>query len=140
MQFLKTMQNHRQQCRSHFCEGASLLQHKPFIPIGCHLRTLLPKEYVAARIEEESTFLARNIRPQKPRVGLGYERASDQLVTVRHPRLFRLWGGHNALEVLLAHITDAVAHPFRNDLGAAREVAEHCTIDDEEIRETRGLD
>ena len=112
------------------------MQLKPFITVGRHLRTLVPIGWGGVRIEENSAFLARDIRSHKPGVSIAQERVRTQLVGVLHPGLFRLRSRRNARKVLLAHIANAIGNPFHDRLGADGVVAERGVRGNEEIRET----
>src|SRR2546423_11982108 len=117
-----------------------LLQQKPFITLGRHLRPLGPHDRSAVRTAEQEPGFAGNVRPHKPGVGLAPEQCGARLGDVRPPGLFRLGRGLNARQALRTHRAYAVAHPFYQRLAAAGEVASPGPWHGEEIREARALD
>src|SRR5262245_53022228 len=121
-------------------KSEKLLQPKPFIVLGRHLRPLGPHDRRAVRTAKQEPGFAGNVRPHKPGVGLGPEQRGACLDDVRPPGLFRLGRGLHACQALLPHIANAPTHPFHQRLAAAGEVAGPGSWHEEEIREARALD
>src|SRR5262249_50617203 len=99
-------------------KSEKLLQPKPFIVLGRHLRPLGPHDRRAVRTAKQEPGFAGNVRPHKPGVGLGSEQGRTRLDDVRPPGLFRLGRGLNARQAVRTQIADALAHPFDQRLAA----------------------
>src|SRR5215831_9834947 len=120
-------------------EASPLLQQKPCIALGCHLRPLGPHRWSAVRTGEQEPGFAGNVRPHEPRVGLGPENLRPRLRDVLGPGRFRLGRGCNPRILMVTDITDAVAHPVHEWLGSAHKVADRGGINGEEIWEAGAL-
>src|SRR2546423_9673020 len=117
-----------------------LLQQKPGIALGRHLRPLGPHHRSAVRTGEQEPGFPGNVRPHEPRVRLAPENLRARLRDVLGPGRFRLGRGRNTPKLMVAHIAYAVAYPVYEWLGGSDEVADRRGIDGEEVREARALD
>src|SRR5947208_537436 len=102
----------------------TLLQHKSSIALGCYLGPFGSHHRGTVWTGEQEPGFARNVRAYEPRVGLGAQNLRTRLRGVLGPGGFGLRCRRNALQLMLAHIADAVAHPVHQRLSGAHEVAD----------------
>src|ERR1700682_3666253 len=82
--------------RTSLASERALLQVKTFVALRRYFRTLGPIGGSRVRIEKNRARLTRNIPANKPSVGAAEQRATADLVGVRHPFIFRLRRGYDA--------------------------------------------
>src|ERR1700678_1800661 len=74
----------------------SLSQDETLVALRCYFRALGPIGGSGVRIKQECARLAFNIAANEPSVGTAQQRATADLVGVRHPLIFRLSCGDDA--------------------------------------------
>src|SRR2546425_8267735 len=105
-----------------------LLQHKPCIALGRHLRPLGPHDGGTVWTGEQEPGFPGNVRSHEPRVGLGPENLRARLRDMLGPCRFRLGRGRNPRTLMIAHIGDAVAYPVHERLSGSDEVTDRRGI------------